>query len=313
MPDPPARSNPSRAPTRRAPSTPGKIPSGGPPLKKILPYAAGIAGAGLLFFLLRNPTLARIGSLLAGLAAMIALGWAATTYRTNLPPLDRLRVVVPIVAVASVMAAIVPYIYVLYPPPPRAVVSLAAIGDSRSLDIEGSSAAVWLSVEARFVPTATGSANYFLTVTRAGGHDERVVGTFRPRAGGPEPDRRVLEQRGPGRFTVHFDEASNAIAPPLRVAVHTRPFSTLTLSILYAVLAGLILAVDTMLWRRGAEPSYASALLLPLVAVVYFQRLPVSVDSLRTDLLASAVIGVLAGGLGGELLGRAARGAVGRA
>jgi hypothetical protein len=297
---PPFRSGP-----RRTPATPVKIPTG-PPIRKYAPYIMAAAVIAVLVFLVRMPRYATVGAFGIALVIMAALGYVCLSYRASLPPGDQARALVPIVTVVSLLAAAIPLTYTTFPPPPRAEVDLAAPGDARSVAVTGSSAGLWLTVTGRFVPTATGHADYFLTVSKASGPTERVFGRLDPHPGRPASDQRVLAQRAPGRFTVRLDQLSSAVAPPLHVAVHTKPVSTLTLALLYTVLALLVAAVDAMLWRRNIEPSFAAALLLPLVAAVYFQHAPPG-DAVPADLLRAGVVGALGGGLGGELLARIAR------
>jgi hypothetical protein len=275
-------------------------------VKKIAPYAVAAALVVGLVFLVRNPRYAALGAIGIGVVVLVTMGYVAFSYRESLPPGDRLRVAAPLVAAATLLAAGVPYAYTVFPPAPRGVVTLGAPGESGTVDVRGTSASVWLTVHGRFVPTATGTADYFLTVTREGGRAERIEGRFNTVAGREPVERHVLEQRGPGRFTVRLENASQAVAMPLRVDVSARPFSTLLLSLAFAAFAAAAVAIDVMLWRRGIEPSYAAALMFPLVAVLYFQRKPAS-DTLAADLLAAGVIGVLAGGFGGEILARVGR------
>lgn len=291
--------------SHRAPAVPAKIPTG-PPLKKFVPYVLAVVALVVLVVLVRIPRLAAIGAFGTGLVIMAALGWIAMGHRIGLAPDDWLRGVVVIVAVATVIAAAVPFGYTLFPPPPQGEVSLSEPGAAGSVQVRGTSASLWLTVTARLVPTATGPANYFLSVTRQGGPTVRVDGTLRPQAGTLAIERRVLDLRGPGTFTVRLEQTSAALALPVRVAVYSRPFSSSMLAMLYAALGVVVVLVDVLLWRRGLEPSYAASLLLPLVAVWYFQRQPVS-DSLPMDLLTSGVFGALAGGLGGEILARIGR------
>jgi hypothetical protein len=307
---PPERPAPRTGP-RRATVNPAKIPSSGPPIGKIAPYVAmALAVIGPLYVLLKVPKYASHGAM--AITVVVALGccWLALTARPSVKPGDSLRTLLPIVAFASTAAAIIPFAYTIYPPAPRGEVRLANDGDSGTVRVEGMSSTLWITVSGNFVPNATGSANYFLNVTHDG-RTERIDGTLHPHAGGPLPERHVLGMRGNGVYTIRLEEHSSAVAPPLVVGLSAKPFSTLLLIMLFASLAVAILAVDVMIYRRGIEPAFAASLLLPIVAAVYFQRNP-GTNTVGQDLLAAGVIGLLGGGIGGEVLARGARSLLGK-
>jgi hypothetical protein len=303
---------PPKRTARRVQSAPPKIKTG-PNLSKVLPYAVAVVVIGVLVLLIRTPRFTSIGAFLAGLAVMAGLSYVGMSYRESLPPSDRLRVLLPIVTIATMLAAAIPFGYTIFPPRPRGVVSLAHPNDAHVVEVNGTNASIWLSVHGRFAPgtTLTENANYFLTVRKDDGASEHVSGSIHPHAGGPLPEMHALALRGPGHITVQLDQSSPNVAMPLTVDVNAKPFSTLMLIFLYAAFAAAAVAIDAMLWRRGVEPSFAGAMLVPLVAVAYFQRHPVS-SSMPMDLLAAAVIGALGGGLGGEILARVGRLAVKR-
>lgn len=307
---PPERPAPRTGP-RRATVNPAKIPSSGPPIGKIAPYVAmAIAVIGPLYVLLKMPKYASHGAM--AITAVVAVGcaWLALTARPSVKPGDNLRTLLPIVALMSTAAALVPFAYTIYPPAPRGEVRLSNDGDSGHVRVDGMSSTLWLTVSGSFVPNATGAANYFLTITHDG-RTERVDGTLHPHAGGPLPERHVLAMRGNGDYTIRLEERSSSVAAPIVVGLSAKPFSTILLIMLYASLAIAILAVDVMIFRRGIEPAFAASLLLPIVAAVYFQRSP-GTNTLAPDLLAAGVIGLLGGGIGGEILARGARSLMGK-
>ncbi|MEI8254759.1 MAG: hypothetical protein WCJ30_03720, partial [Deltaproteobacteria bacterium] len=207
--------------------------------------------------------------------------------------------------VIALVAAVFPFAYSIFPPAPSGAVQLPAVGESGTIDLAGTAGTTWITVSGRFVPGGTGATNYFVSVAHDG-RTQRIDGAFRPHAGAPLPEMHVLSIRGPGRYTVRLEQVSAAIAMPLAVALSAKPFSTLILLLLFGTVMVAVLALDTMLFRRGIEPAVAASLMLPMVAAVYFQRNPAS-TTLGPDLLASAVIGLIGGGIGGELLARVAR------
>lgn len=283
-----------------------KIPWSGPPLGKFAPYVvAALVTAVPVLVLIRLPRYAQYGAI--GLVGLLALGcgWLAMSARSSLAPGDGLRKMLPLVTVIALAAAVVPFAYAIFPPAPSGEVRLTAIGDSAAIELTGTAGTTWITVSGRFVPRATGATNYFVTVAH-GGRTDRVDGAFRPHAGAPAPEIHVLSMRGPGRYTVRLEQVSAAIAMPLSVSLSAKPFSTLILLLLFGSITVAVLAVDTMLFRRGIEPAVAASLMLPMIAAMYFQRNPMSTE-LGPDLLAAGVIGLIGGGIGGELLGRIAR------
>lgn len=303
---PPERPAPRSGGPRRATVNPSKIPAGGPPIGKIAPYVAmALAVIGPLYLLLRVPHYASIGAMALVVVLLVGCGYLALSSRSSLKPDDSLRTTLPIVALIALGAAVVPFAYTIFPPAPRGEVRLASVGDAGDVVVSGMNSTVWLTVSGRFAASATGTANYFLSVAH-NGTTERVDGTLRPHAGGPLPERHVLAMRGPGRYSIRAEQLSPAVQPPVVVALSVKPFSTILLIMLFASIGVIVIAVDVMLFRRGVEPAYAASLLLPLIAAIYFQRSP-GTNTLGPDLLAAGVIGLLGGGLGGELIARAVR------
>jgi hypothetical protein len=79
------------------------------------------------------------------------------------------------------------------------------------------------------------------------------------------------------------------------------------LAALFGLLAVAVLWVDVKLSRRKIESAFAASMGVVLAATFYlhghFTR-----ATLPADLLAAALVGVLGGGVGGEILARVARG-----
>jgi hypothetical protein len=304
MSDAPERPRAPRASGRRAPTAPAKIPSG-PPVGKIAPYVTAAAVVGGLVFLLRSPRFAALGAMGIVLVIMGALGYFAVTGRVNLPTEDRTRTILPMVTVLAMAFSAVPFAFTLFPPQPTGEIALASPGAQATVHLGGPALSVWVTAQGRFVPTAEGTATYYLRVSRNGGAGEGVDGVFSPHAGGPLPDRHLLSLRGEGEYTIRLEQASSAVAMPLRIALSGRPFSLWLLVMLYAAIGVVALAVDTMLWRRGIEPAVAACCALPMAAAAYFQMHPPT-ESLPQSLLAAGLVGVV-GAIGAELLARVVR------
>lgn len=301
-----------RSSTRRTATQAPKIPTG-PRLGPLVPYViAVLAAAVLIYVLVKEPAHAEIAALALGLGVMGLLGWFAAGHRLGLAPDDGLRRLLPALSVIAIAAAAVPYAYTLRPPPPQAEALLRAEGESVTMSVRGPANAVWLTVRGRIAPNASGEANYLLAVSREGGATERVEGTLHPHPGGAPPQRHMLEAHGAGRYTVRLEAAGIATAMPLRVSLSAKPFSTTLLALVYGAIAAVVIAADVLLRKRGLEPTFAAALCLPLATVLYFQRRPAAPETLATDLLAAAIVGALAGGMGAELVSRALRAVFGR-
>jgi hypothetical protein len=261
--------------------------------------------------LVRTPRFEAIGAFAIASVVMLALGYLAWTSREPLDRNDSLRVTMPLVAALTIAAAAFPIYRTCFPPRPAGGGDLAAPETSVTMSASGLIASAWIEVRGGFVNTATGAASYVLTVTGPDGSRERIAGSIHPHAGGPVPEHHLLATHGPGTYMVRLEGSSDALALPLHVALYSRPFATLWLVLLFGVLAVAILAIDVMLWRRGHEPAYAASMLLLLVAAVYFQSNPMP-ESLKSELLASGIVGVLGGGAGGELIARGIRMIVGK-
>jgi hypothetical protein len=265
----------------------------------------GLAVIAPLYVLLKVPAYATYGAVGTVVVLFVACGWLAVSVRSSLNPDDSLRSLLPLVTALVLIAAFVPCMYTIFPPAPRGEVRLSAPGDHGIVHVAGPSSTTWLTVNGRYSSTGVGMANYFLNVSHAD-TVAQVDGALHPNAGRVPPERHVLSARGPGDYDIRLENISSAVAPPLVVGLSAKPFSTVLLIMLFAALGVGVLAVDTMVARRGIEPAVAASLLLPMVAAIYFQRSPAS-NTLPQDLLAAGLVGLIGGGVGGEVLARIAR------
>ncbi len=289
---------------------------------KYLPYVAvaGVLG-GLVVTVAKSPHYAvYAATVLVGLA-MLGLAYVAWDHTTTLPEGDRLRPGARAVTVAVLLATFAPTAISLFPPPPQSVVRFARPGDRVDVTVRGAAAAVVLEAEGAFMPEvgAEARAQFEFTVSR-GSTNENVQGLFQrvaEESGAPTRGARQVEAtmasrhvltsiRGPGPLTVMLDRLPESVQPPLRVMVRAEPFSQTMLAALFGLLAVAALWVDVKLSRRKIETAFAAALGVVLAATFYlhghFTR-----ASLPSDLLAAALVGVLGGGVGGEILARVAR------
>jgi hypothetical protein len=107
-------------------------------------------------------------------------------------------------------------------------------------------------------------------------------------------------------MTLILDRLPESVQAPLRVVVRAEPFAQTMLAALYALLAVAVLWIDVKVSRRKIESAYAASMGVVLAATFYlhghFTR-----ATLPSDMLAATLVGVLGGGVGGEILGRIAR------
>lgn len=289
-------------------------------LAKYLPYLAAAAGFGVLVLTVTRSARYGVYAATALLAiAFLGLAYVAWEHTTTLPDGDRLRPMLRAVTVAVLLATVGPAAITLHPPAPQSVVRLARPGDRAEVTVRGAAATVVLEAEGAFAPDvgAEAQAHYELTAAR-GSTEERVRGLFqRATEEGPTASRRVsatvasrhvLESiHGAGPMTVILDRLPESVQPPLRVVVRAEPFSQKMLAALFALLAVAVLWVDVKVSRRKIESAYAASMGVVLASTFYlhghFTR-----ASLPSDLLAATLVGVLGGGVGGEILARIARG-----
>lgn len=294
----------SNRPLRRS-AAPAKISTTAAPMKRALPYVVSVAVVAALALVLRTPAIAHYGAIGAGVVVFGVMAWMALSHRVSLKTDDGLRTAVLVSSVLIFVCALAPFVRTVLPPAPAGTLRLARQGDEQSLRIDGAANSVWLTVRAAYAPNAGGAANYFLSVRRDEGPVERLNGALRVQPDRYGRDRLELASRGAGTYRVRLEEYSPAVLAPVEVSLTPRPISTLLLALVYAALAFGAVAIDALLARRGLEPSFAAASLLPLGAVLYFQRHPPS-DALLTELAAAGAVGIGAA-LGGELLARLGR------
>lgn len=289
---------------------------------KYLPYVAGAAVlGGLVFTVAKSPPYAVYAATVLLAIAMLGLAYVAWDHTTTLPDGDRLRPGARAVTVAVLLATFAPTAISLFPPPPQAVVRLSRPGDRANVTVRGAAATVVLEAEGAFVPDsgAEARAQFELTVSR-GSTEETVRGLFQRtveedgaatrgarRVEATMASRHVLDSiRGAGTLSFVLDRLPESVQPPLRVMVRAEPFSQKMLGALFGLLVVAVLWVDVKLSRRKIESAFAAALGVVLAATFYlhghFTR-----ASLPSDLLAAALVGVLGGGVGGEILARVAR------
>jgi hypothetical protein len=273
-------------------------------LKKWAPYIAAGVTVAVVALLVRTPRFAAPGALAGGLIVLGLLAWVAMSYRESLPTDDKLRALIVPATLGVVLATAVPLVYTVYPPAPKGTVELRQTGDAQTVDLQGG-VDLWATVTGQLSPTATGNGDYTVGLT-LGSQSSRLAGRLRVQDQGLT-ERQNLSVRGPGTLRVELRGISSSLAPPLRVTVHSRPIPALWLSGLFFALLVLVIAIDVALYHRGIEPSYAAAMSLPLVAVMYLQLRPVGGAGIPLDLLAGGLVGAIAGGLGGEGLARIGR------
>jgi hypothetical protein len=305
----PTRGARARVPPRR-PATSATARSAPPPpgarlnLKKWAPYLAGALTVVTIVGLARIPRFAAPASLAGALVILGLLAWVAVSFREPLTSDDRLRALVLPAVLTVVAATAVPLAYTVFPPEARGRVALRSPGDAGTIDLRGG-ADLWAEVEGQFARDATGTADFSADVS-VDGRTARLSGRLLAHEG-ELTARENLALRGPGTLRVELRGLSSALTPPLRIAVHARPIPTPWLAAVYLALLLLVVAIDVALYHRGGDPSFAAAMTLPLVAVLYLQLRPVGGASLPSHLAASALVGALAGGLGGEALARLGR------
>ncbi len=269
----------------------------------MMPYFAVIGLIGSLAYLVRTPRFAVIGAIALGAVLCSLLGYFAWGHRIHVSPGESLRTTIPLLAVLTMLAAGGVYAYTVVPRPAHGEVALRNVGQDLHVQVHGVAAFVWISVHGTFDRSATGAANYILTVVHDG-RSARIEGTFRPQEGRVPVERHPLRPlHGAGDYVLRLENASASVAMPMRVTVHERPFATPLLAALFGLLLAGVVAVDVMLRKRGIETSYAAALLFPMVSALYLQHGPPG-DSLPLDLLAALAVGAIGGGLGAEFLSR---------
>jgi hypothetical protein len=295
-----------------------------PDFVKYLPYVAAVVTAlALVFTIARSPAHALTAATVLGVALLLAMGYVAWGHVVSVAPDDSFRKVVMAVSVLAPLAVLAPFVITLYPLAPQGTVTLARVGDTATLTVRGSAETLYIETQSAFVPDlgSDARARYALDVSR-GNDREEVLGTFQRTTtadpaggrGGTSADvtasrHQLTKFRGPGTYTIALGQFPATLRPPMRVSMSAEPFAPWMLGLLFGLVALAVLVVDARIARRGVESAFAAALLFPMAAVFYlhghFTR-----ATLGDDLLAAGLVGLLAGGLGGELLARVTRSVV---
>ncbi len=307
----PSVSAPKKPTGRRAPVAPTSIPNTGPNWKKIAPYAVTGLIVAILVGLVRSSRYGSHGSLAIGFVFIALLAYMALGSRESLAKDDGLRKALVASVLAVVVATAVPLFYTVFPPAPRAVTTLSQVGEVQSLDVQ-TGIDCWTAITAQLAANATGHGDFSIEFSKVGAGPtvtERVSARLRPQPGGGMLTERIELHavNGPGVIRAELRGISSAVQAPLRVSIFVRPIPALWLAAAYALLFLLSIVVDVGLFKRGSDPSFATAMGIPLVAVGFLQFRVVGGESLGTDLLAALAVGVIAGGLGGEGLARLGR------
>lgn len=291
---------------------------------KYLPYGLiAVVVIGLVATIIRSPTWAVHAA--AGLLSLgaLALGYVAYQDTHALPPEDGFRKVVGAATAAVLLALLATVGLTLFPSAPYGTVTLTRAGDSGAVTVSGAAANLFVETQGTFEADvgASAQAKYQLHVTRENA-DEDLEGTFErsagqsPLAGGnmaaaasteATASRHWLRSlRGPGRYVITLDRMPENLRPPMRAAIRGEPLAPWMFTLAMGLLALLVLVVDAGIARRGIEPTYAPALLLSLAVAYYFHGHYAGAN-VSEALFASFIVGLLGGGLGGEVLARLSR------
>lgn len=291
---------------------------------KYVPYAAAaVVVISLIATIIRSPAYSVYAA--TGLLALGALGLGYLAYQDthSLPPEDGFRKAVAAATAATLLALVATVAMTFFPSAPYGSVTLARAGDSGVVTVGSSGSNLFIETRGTFEADVgpSAQAKYELHVTREGAEEE-LEGTFErsagqsPLAGGNMAAAAATEAtasrhwlktlRGGGRYTVTLDRMPDNLRPPMRVTLRGEPVPPLVFTGLFVALALLVLVVDAGIARRGIEPTYAPALLLSL-AVVYYLHGHYAGANVSEAMFASFLVGLLGGGLGGEVLARIAR------
>jgi hypothetical protein len=302
----PVAPTPKKSSGRKAPLAPAKIPNTGPNYKKLAPYAVTAVIVAVLIGLVRSSRYGTHGMFATGCVLIGLFAYMGLSSREAIASDDGLRKLMIPSALAVVVATVIPLFYTVYPPSARAISQLSQAGDTQTLDLQ-SGIDCWAAISAQVRANTPGHADYSLEFTKQG-VTERIAGRLHPAPG----TRSAIERQelraiqGPGVVTVQMRGISAAIEAPLQVALYVRPVPATWLAAAYALLFLLAVIIDVGLYKRGTEPSFASAMAIPLLGVGFLQ-FRVLGESLGPDLLAALAVGVIAGGLGGEGAARLGR------
>ena len=145
------------------------------------------------------------------------------------------------------------------------------------------------------------------------GEFERSANESRADRGQPAPEEvaarrhRLTKLAGPGRYAVTLDRTHENLRPTLRVSLHPERLPPWAFLVAFGVLAVLVLVVDAGIAKRNIEPAYAPSLLFAMTMVLYLNR-SYAGASVSDAVFASFLVGLLAGGVGGEVVARGVRG-----
>jgi hypothetical protein len=312
----------------RPPKTLTEVDVPPPAVVGYIPYVLVVAAiATLLYTITKVPEHAlKAAGVLLGLGTL-GLGYVGWQDTHTLPQGDGFRKAVAATTAALVLALLATLGVTLFPIRPIATISLDRAGAAATIEVPAPGANLFLETSGTFQhdvgPSA--QAKYDLHVARQG-TEEELSGMFeksgnadnendndnhavsrvpvKPETASARHWLRTLN--GPGRYVVTLDHMPDNLQPPLRVALRTEPFARWTLYALFGVLAVLVLIVDARIASRNVEPSYGPAMLFALVFVLYFRHAYAGTN-ISEALFASFLVGLLVGGLGGEVFARISR------
>lgn len=291
---------------------------------KYLPYAlAAFAVVSLVGIVLRVPAYATHAATVLLSGASIGLGYLAWQDTHSFAPDDSFRRVVGAATVATVSALVATVLLTLHPPAAVGTVTLPQAGASGAINVAADAHLV-ARVEGTFAPDvgASARASYVVVIGRNGATED-LEGAFErsanesPAANGRAAageaaarSHRLTKLSGAGRYTITLDRTHENLRPPLRVSLHPERLPPWAVLVVFGLLAVLVLVADAGIARRNIEPVYAPAFFFAMTLVLYLNR-SYAGASVGEALFASFLVGLLAGGVGGEVVARVFRRALG--